>query len=101
MFLYYIRHGDPIYAPDGLTELGHKQAKALAKKLALYGLEEIYSSTPIRARQTAFRILQQIRSKLFFRHRYKFRRMEGICLSKSIANVKRFSFVQSGYFDGM
>lgn len=53
MLLYYIRHGDPIYEPDGLTELGHKQAKALSKRLALYGLDEIYSSTSVRAQQTA------------------------------------------------
>ena len=53
MLLYYIRHGDPIYEPECLTELGHKQANALAKRLALYGLDRIYSSTALRARQTA------------------------------------------------
>ena len=31
MVFYYIRHGDPIYDPDSLTEHGHKQAEALAK----------------------------------------------------------------------
>ena len=53
MFLYYIRHGDPIYDPDSLTELGHKQAQALSKRLALYGLDEIYASSSMRARMTA------------------------------------------------
>ena len=53
MFLYYIRHGDPIYDPDSLTELGHKQAQALSNRLALYGLDEIYSSTSTRAQMTA------------------------------------------------
>ena len=53
MIFYYIRHGDPIYAPDSLTELGHKQANALSKRLALYGLDEIYCSTSIRAQMTA------------------------------------------------
>lgn len=53
MILYYIRHGDPIYNPDSLTELGHKQAEALAKRFALYGLDEIYCSTSNRAIQTA------------------------------------------------
>jgi probable phosphoglycerate mutase len=53
MILYYIRHGEPIYDPDCLTELGHKQADAVSKRLALYGVDEIYSSTSIRARQTA------------------------------------------------
>ena len=53
MILYYVRHGDPIYDPDSLTELGHKQAAALAKRFALYGLDEVYSSPSNRARLTA------------------------------------------------
>lgn len=53
MLFYYLRHGDPIYDPDSLTELGHKQAEALSKRLALYGLDEIYASTSIRAQMTA------------------------------------------------
>lgn len=53
MIFYYVRHGDPIYDPDSLTELGHKQADALSKRFSLYGLDEIYSSTSIRAQQTA------------------------------------------------
>lgn len=39
MILYYIRHADPIYDPDSLTPLGIRQAEALAKRLALYGVE--------------------------------------------------------------
>jgi probable phosphoglycerate mutase len=53
MLLYYIRHGDPIYEPDQLTPLGHRQAEAVAKRLALFGLDEIYSSPCTRALQTA------------------------------------------------
>ena len=53
MLFFYIRHGDPIYKPDSLTPLGERQAEALAKRLALYGLDEIYSSTSERARLTA------------------------------------------------
>lgn len=53
MILYYVRHGDPIYNPDSLTELGHKQAKALVGRLSLYGLDEIYCSTSNRAQMTA------------------------------------------------
>lgn len=53
MIFYYIRHGEPIYDPDSLTEKGHKQAEALAKRFALYGLDEIYASTSMRARMTA------------------------------------------------
>ncbi len=53
MILYYVRHGDPIYNPDSLTPLGHRQAEAIAKRFAVYGLDEIYSSPSVRAKQTA------------------------------------------------
>ena len=53
MLLFYIRHGDPIYAPDQLTPLGQKQAEAVAKRLALYGVDRIFASTSTRAFQTA------------------------------------------------
>ena len=53
MLLYIIRHGDPIYSPDSLTPLGHRQAEALAKRLSVHGLDEIYASPLIRAQQTA------------------------------------------------
>ena len=53
MILYFIRHGDPIYETNSLTEIGKKQADALAKRLSLYGLDEIYSSTSQRAILTA------------------------------------------------
>ena len=60
MILYYVRHGDPIYEPDGLTELGKKQAQALAKRLALYGVDEIYCSTSRRAQMTAQPICEKL-----------------------------------------
>lgn len=53
MLFFYIRHGDPIYDPDSLTPLGHKQAEAAAKRLALYGLDRIFASTSNRAQLTA------------------------------------------------
>lgn len=49
MLLYYIRHGDPIYDPDGLTVQGLEQAKAVAKRLAVHGIDEVYTSTSNRA----------------------------------------------------
>ncbi len=49
MILYYVRHGDPIYNPDSLTPLGHRQAEAVAKRLAAHGIDEIYSSSSNRA----------------------------------------------------
>lgn len=53
MLLYYIRHGDPIYDPDSLTPLGQEQAKALAKRLIVHGVDKVYSSPSARALQTA------------------------------------------------
>ena len=53
MLLYIIRHADPIYEPDSLTEKGKLQAQALAKRLAVHGLDRIYTSPMIRAQMTA------------------------------------------------
>ena len=53
MLLFYIRHGDPIYDPDSLTPLGQEQAKALAKRLIVHGVDKVYSSPSNRARMTA------------------------------------------------
>ena len=53
MLLYYVRHGDPIYDPNSLTPLGHRQAEAVGRRLARYGLDEIFVSSSERARQTA------------------------------------------------
>ncbi|MGI6264300.1 MAG: histidine phosphatase family protein [Acutalibacteraceae bacterium] len=53
MLLFFVRHGDPIYDPDSLTPLGRRQAEALAKRLALYGVDEVIASRSVRARQTA------------------------------------------------
>lgn len=53
MLLSVVRHGDPIYDPDSLTERGKLQAQAAAKRLSLYGVDRIYSSPLIRAQQTA------------------------------------------------
>ena len=53
MLLFYIRHGDPIYSPDSLTPLGQRQAEAVAKRLATYGIDRIFASTSNRAIQTA------------------------------------------------
>ena len=64
MILYYVRHGDPIYDPDSLTPLGHKQAEALSKRFALYGLDQIYSSDSMRAQQTAQPTCERLGKKM-------------------------------------
>ena len=53
MLLFYIRHGDPIYTPDSLTPRGERQAEALAKRLGLFGLNRVFTSTSNRAKLTA------------------------------------------------
>lgn len=53
MIFYFIRHADPIYVPNSLTPLGERQAEAVAKRLALYGLDKIYSSPSARAVMTS------------------------------------------------
>ena len=53
MLIYYIRHGDPIYDPDSLTELGKRQAEAIGKRLARVDIDRIYASSSNRAILTA------------------------------------------------
>jgi len=53
MRLMLIRHGDPDYANDSLTPLGHEQAKLLAEALADVRLDVLYASPMGRAQLTA------------------------------------------------
>ena len=53
MRLIFVRHGHPDYQNDCLTDLGHLQAEAAAKRLYHEGIQQIYSSTCGRAFQTA------------------------------------------------
>ncbi len=53
MELYIIRHGDPDYDNDTLTEYGWKQAEALAERLLIDKIDTIYSSPLGRAKATA------------------------------------------------
>ncbi len=53
MRLILVRHGDPNYELDCLTELGHEQAKVVAQRLMEEGIEKIFCSPQGRAQQTA------------------------------------------------
>jgi 2,3-bisphosphoglycerate-dependent phosphoglycerate mutase len=62
MLLYCVRHGESLYNAEGrvqgradvsLSELGHRQAAALAEALADEQLDALYASPLARARQTA------------------------------------------------
>ncbi len=53
MRIVFVRHGEPDYEKDCLTETGRKQAAAAAARLEREGISEIYSSPMGRAAQTA------------------------------------------------
>lgn len=53
MRILFIRHGNPNYEKDCLTDLGHLQAAAVSKRLVGEGIEKIYTSTCGRAAETA------------------------------------------------
>ena len=53
MRLIFVRHGEPDYTHDCLTETGRKQAAAAAVRLEREGITAIYSSPNGRARETA------------------------------------------------
>ena len=53
MRIIFVRHGEPDYEKDCLTELGVRQAQAVAQRLLDEGIETLYSSPLGRARQTA------------------------------------------------
>lgn len=64
MLLFYVRHGDPCYNPDSLTPLGHRQAEAIGRRLARYGVDEIYASTMVRATQTAMPTAELLKKEI-------------------------------------
>lgn len=53
MRIIFVRHGEPDYQHDCLTETGKKQAEAASKRLAREGIDEIYASPMGRAAETA------------------------------------------------
>ena len=53
MRIVFVRHGEPDYARDCLTERGRIQAAAAAERLRDEGIEEIWSSPMGRAQETA------------------------------------------------
>ena len=53
MRLLFVRHGDPDYVNDTLTEKGHREAKLLAEIIEQYRIDEVYQSPLGRAKDTA------------------------------------------------
>lgn len=60
MKLILIRHGEPDYAADSLTEKGFREAKLLAKRAAAWEVKQIYCSPLGRARATAAPSLEKL-----------------------------------------
>ena len=53
MIIYIIRHGDPDYKTDTLTERGKIQAELVGKRLHEVGIDRVFSSPLGRAKETA------------------------------------------------
>ncbi len=60
MKLLLVRHGDPDYQKDGLTEKGKREARLLAKRLTKQEADAYYVSPLGRAKETAAPTLQQL-----------------------------------------
>ncbi len=61
MRIVFVRHGEPDYARDCLTENGREQAMAAAKRLREEGIEAIYASPLGRAAETAAAAATELR----------------------------------------
>ncbi|MEM1335634.1 MAG: phosphoglycerate mutase family protein, partial [Actinomycetota bacterium] len=68
MEIVFVRHGQPEWVRDGLnvenpplTELGHRQADAMAGALAVDGVwDEVFVSPLVRARETAAPLFERL-----------------------------------------
>ena len=60
MNLYIVRHGNPNYSTDHLTELGHKQAEACANAMLDLKIDEIHASPQGRAQETAGHLAEKL-----------------------------------------
>ncbi|MBQ7901852.1 MAG: histidine phosphatase family protein [Clostridia bacterium] len=60
MKILIIRHGDPDYSIDSLTEKGWREAELLSERLAKISIDDVYTSPLGRARDTASCTLKKI-----------------------------------------
>lgn len=60
MELWIIRHGDPDYVHDSLTEKGIREAELLAERLSKYNIKAFYCSPLGRAQKTASYTLKKM-----------------------------------------
>ena len=88
MRIYIIRHADPDYENDTITQTGHEQAQILAQYLDTLKIDEIYASplgrTQATARYTADRLGLPVKTELWLRE------LEGVWikdLNRSVAGI--------------
>ncbi|MCR4791592.1 MAG: histidine phosphatase family protein [Lachnospiraceae bacterium] len=60
MRIIFVRHGEPNYELDCLTETGRAQAEAVARRLKEEGIETIYASPLGRAMETATAVSKEL-----------------------------------------
>lgn len=60
MKIYIIRHGDPDYSIDSLTEKGWREAELLSERLVKLPIDDFYCSPLGRAKDTASRTLEKL-----------------------------------------
>lgn len=60
MKLLFIRHGDPNYELDRLTERGHREAELLSERLIKLPIKAIYSSPQGRAYETCMHTAEKL-----------------------------------------
>jgi len=95
-FVYFVRHGDREFHPDGglwhpgpkLSKKGIKQAKSVAKKFSKIKdeIDVLYSSTMARAKETANEISKTINKKPIIIH--EFSELEKVDGRLKVLNVK-------------
>ncbi len=54
MRIIFVRHGEPDYSTDSLTENGKKEAEALAERTSKWNVDKFYVSPQGRAFSTVF-----------------------------------------------
>jgi len=99
MTIYFIRHGESIFNAENkrqhsetpLSDLGKKQAKAVAKKLTEFPIESLISSPYRRTRETAEEIKKTVHKEIIFNDLFRER--------KGPTKTEGMSFLDSTFLD--
>jgi probable phosphoglycerate mutase len=104
MLLYIVRHGDPIYSTDSLTERGKLQAEAVGKRMYDAKINRIFSSPMGRAKMTsdpACRLLGLEKQIEDWAHEIEDERLTPFPdgKMKSVTYVQNTYYRENGYID--